>query len=189
VCAINGVSMAVAPDWTHAHQSLLIAFFGLGIFIAGVRVDASDFDRLTRRSDIAFWLHLLAAPMIVEAIIPFVGGPISGLGVMRAVGILAVFALLGLVALVIDRRALLVSGLAYAGFAIAYLLSGSVGEGSRLSLTLLGLAILVLGLSVGWRSLRAAILPALPLGRLCQLVPPASFGLAHDPVLPPRTIS
>jgi hypothetical protein len=29
--------------------------------------DSSDRARLTRRSDVAFWLHLLAAPMIVQS--------------------------------------------------------------------------------------------------------------------------
>jgi hypothetical protein len=174
VCAITGALMAIAPDWTQANKSLLIALFGIGIFAAAVRVDASDRRRLTRRSDVAFWLHLLAAPMIVHAAIPFVSGPVTSLGVGQAVGILVVFVLLGLVALVIDRRALLVSGLAYAGFAIAYLLSESVAKGMTLSLTLLGLAILVLGLSAGWRRLRRAILPVLPLGRFRQLVPPLS---------------
>jgi hypothetical protein len=43
-----------------------------------------------------------------------------------------------------------------------------------LSLTLLGLAALVLLLSAQWRRLRTAALQALPLGRFRQLVPPAS---------------
>jgi hypothetical protein len=112
--------------------------------------------------------------MIVHAVIPLLTGPVTELGTGQAVGILLVFALLGLVALVIDRRALLVSGLTYAGIAIGYLLSQSVEEGMGLSLTLLGLAVVVLGLSAGWRSLRRAVLPLLPLGLLRHSVPPAS---------------
>jgi hypothetical protein len=174
MCAIYGAAVMVAPNWSSENRSLLFALFGVGAFLAAVRIDASDPQRLTRRSDMAFWLHLLAAPMIVHAVIPFFGGATEIPGVGQAIAVLLVFAVLGLIALVIDRRALLVAGLSYAGFAIAYLLSKSVAEGMSLSLTLLGLAVLVLGLSVGWRSLRRAILPVLPLGRYRQYIPSAS---------------
>ncbi len=69
----------------------------------------------------------------------------------------------------------LVSGLTYAGIAIAYLLSQRVEAGLGVSLTLLGLAVVVLGLSAGWRSLRRAVLPLLPLGQLRQHIPPADL--------------
>lgn len=179
--AAGGLTSAVfhavgvaAPEWTVDNGSALAAMLGLLLFAAAVRTDASDPQRITRRSDVAFWLHLLAAPMIVHAVIPLVAGPVSALGTGQAFAVLLVFALLGVVALVIDRRALLVSGLTYAGIAIGYLLSQSVAEGMGLSLTLLGLAVVVLGLSAGWRSLRRAVLPLLPLGTLRHSVPPAS---------------
>ena len=162
----------IAPDWTRESSSVITALFGLAVFAAALRVDASDPQRVTRRSDIAFWLHLAAAPMIVHAVVPLVTGDVQTLNAAQAVGILAVFVLLALVALVIDRRALLVSGLTYAGIAISYLLSQTVEQGMGLSLTLLGLAVIVLGLSAGWRSLRQALLPLLPLGPLRRHVPP-----------------
>ncbi len=34
-----------------------------------MRFDMTDPERLTRRTDIAFWLHLLAAPLIVHSLI------------------------------------------------------------------------------------------------------------------------
>lgn len=173
VCALTGLFGAIAPEWTRENWSLLMALFGLAVFAAAVRIDASDPQRVTRRADIAFWLHLLAAPMIVHAVIPLVTGHVGEMGTLQAVSILVLFAALGLVALVIDRRALLVSGLAYAGIAIGYLLSQSVEQGMGMSLTLLLLAALVLGLSAGWKSLRRAILPLLPLGSLHRSIPPA----------------
>lgn len=163
----------LAPDWTSRNASVMTLLFGLAVFAAAVRVDASDPKRLTRRSDIAFWLHLLAAPMIVHAVMARLGGQSNGLEAVEAVAVLIVFALLGLVAIVIDRRALLVSGLSYAGIAIAYLLSEGVDRGMGLSLTLLCLAILVLGLSAGWRSIRRTLLPLLPLGAMRTSIPPA----------------
>ena len=169
----GGLLTLVAPAWTNEHWSLLFGVLGLAVFALALRYDASDPARRTRRADIAFWLHLLAAPMIVHAVIPLVTGHIGEMGPGQAIGILAIFALLGLVAIVIDRRALLVSGLTYAGVAIGYLLSQSVEEGMGLSLTLLLLAALVLGLSAGWRPIRRAILPLLPLGSLQRSIPPA----------------
>jgi hypothetical protein len=172
VCAVYAALQLVLPDLVSNAGTLLFGVFGLAIFAVAVRVDAGDPERLTRRSDIAFWLHLLAAPMIVHAVIPLLMGPGASMSVAQALGILGIFTLLGLLAIVIDRRALLVSGLSYAGIAIAYLLSESPAKDMSLSLTLLGLAVLVLGLSVGWRRLRAAVVPILPLGDFRRHVPP-----------------
>jgi hypothetical protein len=175
VCMLSGLLGTIAPEWTQKNWSLLMGLFGLGVFAVAVRFDASDPGRQTRRSDVAFWLHMLAAPMIVRSVMPLATGGTTEIDALRAVFILAVFAILALVALVIDRRALLVSGLTYAGIAIAYLLSQSVDqEGLGLSLTLLSLAALVLALSAGWRSLRRAIVPRLPLGRWRSHVPPTT---------------
>lgn len=152
--------------------SLMFVVLGLAIFVVALRIDASDRERQTRRSDVAFWLHLVAAPMIVHGLIPLIVGSAEGMETVEALAVLAIFLLLGLIAVVIDRRALLVSGLTYAGIAMGYLISQGVTQDMGLSLTLLGLAILVLGLSAGWRSLRRAILPLLPLGSLRHSVPP-----------------
>jgi hypothetical protein len=175
VLVVYGAASMAAPIWTEHNGALLLGLLGLAVFAAALRIDATDPERLTRRSDIAFWLHLVAAPIIVHAIIPDYGtGPGGEIDSGWSATALIMFVGLGLVALVIDRRALLVSGLTYAGIALAYLLSNHVDKGMRLSLTLLALAVLVLGLSVGWRSLRALLLPALPLGGLRRYVPPAA---------------
>lgn len=179
ICAIVSLLHVLAPDFMQRHSALPLALLGLAVFALAVRVDASDVTRQTRRADVAFWLHMLSAPMIVHAVVPLVFGDTGELDTLQAVLILALFALLGIVALVIDRRALLISGLAYAGIAIAYLLSQSVGEGLRLSVTLLGLAVVVLGLSAGWRSLRRTLLPLLPLGGLARYVPPVHLSDAR----------
>ena len=173
ICATILGATAAFPAWSGGLTILLTALFGFGVFLAALRIDATDPQRVTRRSDVAFWLHMLAAPMIVRSVMPLATAGTSEIDALRAIFMLAAFALLGLVALVIDRRALLVSGLTYAGIAIAYLLSQSVNQdGLGLSLTLLSLAAVVLTLSAGWRSLRKAIVPRLPLGRLHSLVPP-----------------
>jgi hypothetical protein len=178
VWTLLGVVSLIAPDLPANAKAVLYAALGLAIFAAAARVDASDLARTTLRSDIAFWLHLIAAPMIVHGAMPVLTGSassgVSELSSGQAVMMLFVFAALGLVAIVIDRRALLVSGLVYAGVAIGYLLSQGVAKDLGMSLTLLGLAALVLGLSAGWRTLRRNVLALLPLGSLARFIPPAT---------------
>ena len=87
-----------------------------------MRWDISDRERQTRRSDVAFWLHLLAAPMIAHPLFHWLGvtgGENIGLG--AAIGVLVVYIAMGIVALAIDRRALLVSALAYVLAALTFL--------------------------------------------------------------------
>ncbi|AHB47272.1 hypothetical protein W911_00835 [Hyphomicrobium nitrativorans NL23] len=176
--AIGAVGLSFALVYTaslmvdHAWY-LLFALLGLAIFVVALRIDATDITRETRRSDIAFWLHLVAAPMIVHGTIPLLIGAPEGMNVAQAVAVLGIYAVLGLVAIVIDRRALLVSGLLYAGVALGYLLNENVETSFGSSLTLLALAVIVLGLSAGWRTIRRALIPLLPLGALKQSIPPA----------------
>ena len=172
VWAILGGLQVVGLAETDLARSLVIGALGALIFALAIRIDASDTHRATRRSDVAFWLHLLAAPMLVHGVSTLLLGSAGQLA--QAIGMLVLFGVFGLVALVLDRRALLVSGLSYAGLAIGYLLSESLAKDISLSLTLLGLAALVLLLSAQWRRLRAAALNALPLGSFRQFVPPAS---------------
>ena len=87
--------------------------------------DLSDRDRLTRRSDCAFWLHLLAAPLIVHSLISLVAPNLAQITNDAAHrDPVAIVAVLAVVAIAIDRRALLVSALIYIGVVIAYVIGG-----------------------------------------------------------------
>ena len=145
---------------------------GIAVFLAAMKFDMSDRNRVTQRTDIAFWLHLLAAPLIVHSIIyPLMSE--SALSTTTAVAILSLFAGLSLVALAIDRRALLVSSLLYLGYASSQILtwSGVASENLGLSILIVGGTVLVL--SVAWRPLRHAVLQILP-ATIRDLVPPAT---------------
>jgi hypothetical protein len=168
---LGGALLALVP-WLVRDYLTPIAFVaGVAVFIVAMRLDMGDPQRLTRRSDSAFWLHLLAAPLIVHPVIHLATGGLAQISTVQALVVLALFVLLGLAALVIDRRALLVAGLSYAGVAIAYLISQNVSSNLSLPLALLGLAIVVLALSAGWRALRSWLVPLLPLGRLADRLP------------------
>ena len=120
--AVIAVVFALMPDLNGHLASAVVIACGLAVFAAAMRFDMADPARVTRKTDIAFWLHLLSAPLIVQPLIfGFLGG-LQDLDTRRALGIIAIFLGLGLVAVIIDRRAILVSGLAYAGFAFGALI-------------------------------------------------------------------
>jgi hypothetical protein len=133
----------------------LILVCGILVFLLAMRFDMSDLARVTRRTDIAFWLHLLAAPLIVHPLIGAFSTGLESLDIAQALAMLLVFLGLGAVAVLIDRRALLVSGLAYAGFALFALIR-------QTGLTDMQAPITALAISAFWRPLRSAFLRRVP---------------------------
>ncbi len=174
--AIIGTAFWLAPAFAYNAVSYFILACGILIFALAMRFDMSDPMRLTRRTDIAFWLHLLAAPMIVHSLSSSLVQRYS-LDVRSAVVVLAIFLALGLVALIVDRRALLVSGLGYAGYAFGTLIRQSGFSNETVPLTLLVLGAFVLLLSAGWRPLRAALFRLLP-HHLVQRLPHPTISTA-----------
>jgi len=70
-CAF-GLFLWVAPN-AGIWLNLLSLIAGIAVFAAAMRWDATDTLRQTRRSDVAFWLHLLAAPLLVHPIFTVLG--------------------------------------------------------------------------------------------------------------------
>jgi hypothetical protein len=62
--------------------------------------------RVTRRSDVAFWLHLLAAPMIVHPIFSLLGLNDGTATIGEGLVVILLYIAMGITALAIDRRAL-----------------------------------------------------------------------------------
>ena len=174
VAAIIGLGFAFQPDWTAAYLNSLLLLCGFAVFALAMRFDMSDPLRRTRRTDIAFWLHLLAAPLVVH---PLISGFIGARGALEpstATAVMVIVLAFGLVAVAIDRRALLVSGLAYAAVAFGTLIRRSGLTDATIPWTVFTLGAFVLLLSAGWRPLRALILRAIPrrlAGRLPQPSP------------------
>ncbi|HLJ72535.1 MAG TPA: hypothetical protein VKU03_14545 [Roseiarcus sp.] len=155
-----GLSLSLQPS--RGLVSALVLVCGLAIFSLAMAFDGSDRERATRRTDIAFWLHLLAAPMIVHPVISTFVNDTSGVETGGAIAILVVFLVFALVAVAIDRRAMLVSGLVYAGVAFGSLLRQTGLSDMNIPATLLALGVFVLLLSAGWQPLRRAILRFFP---------------------------
>ncbi len=146
-------------------RDILLGFsllLGIGVFLFAMWWDSSDPTRETRRSDVAFWLHLLAAPLIVHPIFTLLGLTDGEASVTEALVVLLVYVLLGLTALAIDRRALLVSALAYVLWALIDLFErfGAVELNFALAAFVIGSALLLL--SAFWHSARRAVVQPLP---------------------------
>lgn len=145
---------------------------GLGCFAFAMRWDMSDPLRRTQRADVAFWLHLLAAPLIAHPLFHWMG--VTGgdqVGLASALGVMAIYVAFAAIALAIDRRALLVSALAYVLAALASLFRtyGSVQLNTALTALLIGSALLML--SAWWAPIRSALLDRVP-PRLRGALPP-----------------
>ena len=170
---VIGLASGLFPQSSRGAHSALILACGLAIFGLAMRFDMTDPERLTRRTDIAFWLHLLAAPLIVHSVTRGLVTDASKLDPGTAVAIIAVFLALSFVAVLIDRRAMLVSGLTYAGIAFWTLIRQAGLSDMTTPLTVLVLGTFVLLLSAGWRPLRAGILLTVP-PALARRLPQAS---------------
>lgn len=157
---IGGISAAYFTDNIILTSTLLS---GLAIFAFAMWWDISDKARETRRSDIAFWLHLLAAPMIAHPLFYFIGATggeeITGL---QAFSVLAAYIAMGIIAIVIDRRAMLVSALAYVLIALAILFNqfGVIELNVALTAFIIGSALL--SLSAFWTPLRKKLVSNMP---------------------------
>jgi len=161
---------------------------GFALFAVAMTLDLNDPLRRRMHSQVAFWLHLLAAPLVVHSVMFSVYGPLfsrmafpvpvlshaqSAMTASGAAMILATVAVIGLVAIVIDRRALLVSSLGYLGAAVAYAMA-AVGDRTNAAFAtmfIIGTGVILLGL--GWDSIRSAIVRRIPAKGFLRHLPPA----------------
>jgi hypothetical protein len=168
MASIAGLTLALPALHLMLRELLFCA--GLIAFGLAMRWDMQDPQRTTSRADVAFWLHLLAAPLLVHPV--FTGlewGPqVAGAQVALVLGL---YAGLALVSLLIDRRALMVSALGYVLYACAQLLQRPGMLDMGLTLTTLVISAALLVLSALWAPGRAWVLQRVPVA-LRQRLPP-----------------
>jgi hypothetical protein len=168
--AVAGLFLAVGigivqPGDSETAKNLILGFvllLGVGMFLFAMWWDASDRARVTRRSDVAFWLHLLAAPMIAHPIFTLLGLNSGTVSTSEALLVVGLYVLFGLTALAVDRRALLVSALAYVLYALTELFKkfGAVELNVALTALVIGSALLLL--SAYWHQARRLVVTRLP---------------------------
>lgn len=134
---------------------------GFAVFLVAMWFDMSDPHRVTRRSANGFWLHVVAAPALVNTIaLSLLDSGTAGSNLL----LMAVLAFFALVAIVIDRRSFLLAAIGYS-VALAFTVLG--GDGAPTTVLSLGIVLLILG--AFWEKIRSRLLrlmPFLPLDRL-----------------------
>lgn len=162
--AVGLLMAALGPSAAQARTLILsfVLLLGVAIFYVAMRWDSSDPARITRRSDVAFWLHLLAAPMIAHPVFALLGLTTGAITIGEGLVVILLYLLFGLTALAVDRRALLVSALAYVLYAMSELFKqfGAVQLNIALTALVIGSALLLL--SAFWHEARALVVAPLP---------------------------
>jgi hypothetical protein len=177
--SVAGIAVALlvtAVGQTENIEQIVLGFvllLGVGVFLYAMRWDSSDRARVTRRSDVAFWLHLLAAPMIVHPVFTLLGLNDGDATIAEGLTVVVIYVALGIAALAIDRRALLVSALAYVLYALNELFRefGAVSLNIALTALVIGSALLLL--SAFWHQARAGVVQRLPAALRSLLPAPA----------------
>jgi len=173
VGVLLAILAAMVPNRIDELRDIMLVatlLLGVGVFLFAMRWDASDQARVTRRSDVAFWLHLLAAPMLVHPVFTLLGLNDGNATIGEGLIVIALYVVLAIAALAIDRRALLVSALAYVLYALTELFKqiGAVELSVAFTALLIGSALLLL--SAYWHQARRLIVSRLP-GKLTERLP------------------
>lgn len=144
---------------------------GAASFLLAMRWDAADTRRQTRKADIAFWLHLLAAPLLVHSAFSALGVLSGRTTPAQALAVLALYVLIALVSLAIDRRALMVSALGYVLYTFSALLKETGVVSLNFAVTALAIGSALLLLSAFWHRSRAFVLRLVGPGLQARLPP------------------
>jgi len=139
-----------------------VIFVGLGLIIFSIAMwfDSQDTKRESHLSDSAFWLHLLAAPLIVHG--AMVSMLISDQAWLQSFSkeILIVMFFIGffLIALLVDRRAMLISTQLYVIYALTQLLQDKLSGGQNIMIyILMALGMFVIFFGTYWYMTRRLI--------------------------------
>ncbi|MCR9149794.1 MAG: hypothetical protein NXH83_06440 [Rhodobacteraceae bacterium] len=140
----------LSADGPFAVLTIVLGLVGLA---AALAFDMSDPHRVTRRAQTGFWLHVVAAPAIVNtvALTLFSDGSATA-----QLALVAFLSFLALFAVVIDRRSFLIAGVGY----VVALSLGVLEDDAMLAILTLGLGLVLLG--AFWERLRAGVMRALP---------------------------
>lgn len=171
--ALSLLVRPVGPDGLHWFYGRVYPLMIVTVmFGAAVWFDLADPARRTRRSDVAFWLHLIVAPLLLFALLSLLGvwsGDYFFLGLVDApsgqsvVPILLVLLLLLMIGLVLDRRAFVTSGLVSLGTIIGYLISElGLRLDSMFAAAAITLGLIVIVVALGWNPMRRRLLSLFP---------------------------
>lgn len=143
--------------------ALITLVLGFAVFAVAMVFDMSDPHRVTRRSANGFWLHVVAAPALVNTVaLTLLERDTNGANAL----LLMLLTIFTMIAIIIDRRSFLIAAIGY-----IVVLSTTVLEGEGAAATILILGIILLLLGAFWERIRAVILRTLPFLPLHRLPP------------------
>ena len=139
---------------------------GIVVFAIAMRWDAADTTRQTRKSDVAFWLHLLAAPLLVHPVFAMLNIFDGQTSLIQAFAVILLYVAIALISLAIDRRALI-----YVLYTFSSLLKmyGVINLGFAFTALAIGSSLLLL--SAFWHPCRSFALRFLPSTIQARLAP------------------
>lgn len=140
----------------------LLFVCGVVAFALAMFWDTKDRQRISHKSDVAFWLHLLSAPLIIHPVFTGLGLDKGNDSMMSMLIIMGLYILMTLISLIVDRRAFMVSSLVYVIYAIFDVLKvyGDVSYSLALTGVFIGSALLLL--SAFWQKARTRLVLKLP---------------------------
>lgn len=164
VAAAGVVVAAVMSVTPEAKNWIMLPLFLCGVlaFALAMAWDISDRQRATYRTDVAFWLHLIAAPLIIHPVFSGLGILSGDADLVSTLVVLGLYLLMTLISLVIDRRAFMVSSLGYVVYALSKLFAafGGVTESVAVTGIVIGSGLLLL--SAFWHKARVQLVTRMP---------------------------
>jgi hypothetical protein len=153
---------------------IIFTGFGLIVFIVAMWFDVRDTARLSHLSDSAFWLHLLASPLMVHG--AMVSMLFSDQAWIQAIGkeviIVTFFSAILLLALLLDRRAMLISTQLYIIYALTQILQGQLDSTQNILIyILMALGLFVIFFGTYWYKTRRLIFGFLSESVISRYIP------------------
>ena len=152
----------------------ILIVFGLIIFAVAFWFDTRDTQRISHLSDNAFWLYLLASPLIVHGVM--VSMLLSNQPIFDSLNkellIIIFFSFFFLVSLLIDRRAILISTQIYVIYALTKLLQNNLNDPQNVLIyVFIGLGLFVIYFGTYWYKTRRFIFRFLQDSAISRYIP------------------
>lgn len=152
----------------------ILSVVGLIIFAAAMWFDSRDTKRLTHLSDSGFWLHLIAAPLIVHGVMISIllGNQQWTHIINKEILMIVFFSGFFLLALLVDRRAMLVSTQLYVIYAVTQLVQSQLSNTENAMIYLLmALGLFVIFFGTYWYKARRLVYSFLAASPIADYIP------------------
>lgn len=153
---------------------IIISGLGLAVFTVAMLFDIRDTKRQNHLSDSAFWLHLLASPLIVHGtMVSMLASDQAWAQVLdKEIFILIFFIGFLLLALLLDRRAMLISTQLYMIYALTQLFQGQLNNTQNtLVYIMMALGFFIIFFGTYWYKTRRVIFSFMSSSNFSRYVP------------------